>query len=195
MAGLPKTDFKKRAVRKQVGRQHAFLVGMAKRQHVCEMGRRINRALRIMLLVISIFLATGVYGAPVSADEGSPLAQGSPLADASYVLDRIVVKFKEGLSSAHVAQLHASQGATVVAEIPQIGAQVLSVPVGKVSALIAAYKADPRVEYAEPDYIAEVAYEPDDPYYGDGTQWGPQKIFAPQAWDLSTGDPNVVMPL
>jgi hypothetical protein len=30
MAGLPKTDFEKRAVRKQVGRQRAFLFGMAR---------------------------------------------------------------------------------------------------------------------------------------------------------------------
>jgi hypothetical protein len=30
MAGLPKTGFEKRAVRKQVGRQHAFLFGMAR---------------------------------------------------------------------------------------------------------------------------------------------------------------------
>jgi hypothetical protein len=29
MAGLPKTDFEKRAVRKQVGRQHAFWVSVA----------------------------------------------------------------------------------------------------------------------------------------------------------------------
>jgi len=49
------------------------------------------------------------------------------------------------------------------------------------------------VEYAEPDYIAQPVHEPNDPYYGDGTQWGPQKMFAPQAWDLSTGDPKVVI--
>ena len=30
MVGLPKTDFEKRAVRKQVGRQHAFLFGMVR---------------------------------------------------------------------------------------------------------------------------------------------------------------------
>jgi hypothetical protein len=29
MAGLPKTDLKKRAVWKQVGQQHAFFVGVA----------------------------------------------------------------------------------------------------------------------------------------------------------------------
>jgi thermitase len=151
------------------------------------MDKRRSKALLALLLVISIFLTTAVYGTPLSADEGSPLA------DAPCVLGRIVVKFKEGLNSAYVAQLHASQRATVVGEIPQIGVQILSVPSGEVEAKIAAYTADPRVEFAEPDYIAQVAYEPNDPYYGDGTQWGPQKILAPQAWDLCTGDPNVVI--
>jgi thermitase len=148
------------------------------------MDKRKNKALWIMLLVISIFLTTAVYGAPVSADAGSP---------ASYLPDRIVVKFKEGLSSAHVAQLHASQGTTVVDEIPRIGVQILSVPPGEVEAKIAAFRADPGVEYAEPDYIAQPTYEPNDPYYGDGTQWGPQKIFAPQAWDFCKGDSNVAV--
>jgi len=150
-----------------------------------EKGKR-NTNLWAMLLVISIFLTTAVCGPPPSA------AEGSPPADAPYAPDRIVVKFKEGLSSAHVAQLNASQGAAVVAEIPRIGVQILSVPPGEVEAKIAAFKANPMVEYAEPDYLAQPAYEPNDPYY-DSKQWGPQKIFAPQAWDLSTGDPHVVI--
>jgi thermitase len=146
-----------------------------------------SKALFVLLLIISILLTTAAYGTPLGADEASPLA------DAPYVPDRIVVKFKEGLSPAYVAQLNAGQGATVVGEIPQIGVQILSVPSGKVEAKIAAYRADPRVEYAEPDYIAQPAYEPNDPYYGDGTQWGPQKIQASLAWNLCTGDPNVVI--
>ena len=152
-----------------------------------KMDKRGIKTVWVMLLVISIFLTTAVYGAPVSADVGSPSI------DAAYVPDRIVVKFKEGLSSAQVAQINATQGTKVVAAIPQIGVQILSVPPGEVGARIAAFKVDPRVEYAEPDYIAQPTYEPNDPYYGDGTQWGPQKIFAPQAWDFCKGDSNVVV--
>jgi thermitase len=148
------------------------------------MGRRISKALWVTLLVISIFLTTAAYGAPVSADEGLPLA---------YMPDRIVVKFKEDLKSTQVAQLHAGQGTTVVAEIPQIGVQILSVPAGEVETQVAVYGADSMVEYAEPDYIAQPVYDPNDPYYGDGTQWGPQKMFAPEAWDLCMGDSNVVV--
>ncbi len=151
------------------------------------MDEKKSKALPAMLLVISIFLITATYGAPLSADEGSPLA------DAPYVPGRIMVKFKEGLSPASLVQVHARHNAVVEEEIPQIGVQILSVPPSEIEAKIAAYKADPRVEYAEPDYISQPTYEPNDPYYGDGTQWGPQKISAPQAWDLSKGDSNVVV--
>jgi len=146
-----------------------------------------SRALSVLLLVISISLTTAILSAPLSADGGSPLA------DAPYVLDRIVVKFKDGLSLGHKAQLHASQGAVVVDEIPQIGAQILAIPPGEVEAKIAAYRADPRVEYVEPDYLARPAYEPNDPFYNDGHQWGSRKIHASLAWDLCTGDSNVVI--
>ena len=151
------------------------------------MDKRRSKGLWGVLLVISIILTAAVYGAPLSAAEGTSLA-GAP-----YVPGRIVVKFKEGLSPASLAQAHARYNAVVKEEIPQIGVQILSVPPGEVEAKIAAYRVDPRVEFAEPDYIAQVAYEPNDPSYGNGTQWGPQKIFAPQAWDLSTGDSNVVI--
>lgn len=53
---------------------------------------------------------------------------------------------------------------------------------------------DSNVSYAEPNYTRYAAYIPDDPYYNNdvpgnpGTkQWGPQKINAPGAWDLSMG--------
>jgi len=151
------------------------------------MDKKRSKGLLTLLLVISIFLTMAVYGAPVSANEGSIPA------NAPYAPDRIVVRFKKDLSPAQVAQLNASQGATVIDEIPQIGVKILNVPVGEVEAKIAAYRADPRVEFAEPDYIAQPVYEPNDPYYSDGTQWGPQKIEAPLAWDLSKGDPSVVV--
>jgi thermitase len=140
-----------------------------------------------LLLVISIFLTTGLYGVPMSGDEGSPLA------DAPYAPGRIVVKFQEGLSPANLAEMRARYGAVVEGEIPQIGVQILSVPLSEVDAKIAAYRTDPMVEYAELDYIAQPTYEPNDPYYGDGTQWGPQKIHAPEAWDICTGNPDVVI--
>ncbi|MDI6804886.1 MAG: S8 family serine peptidase [Bacteroidota bacterium] len=50
---------------------------------------------------------------------------------------------------------------------------------------------DPLVEYAEPNYFVEKYTIPDDPLY-DQLQHLPQ-VKAPQAWEISQGDTNVVI--
>ncbi len=47
-----------------------------------------------------------------------------------------------------------------------------------------------EVEYAEPNYIL-YALQVDDP--GLSNQWAPQKIDAPSAWAITTGDPAVII--
>ncbi len=101
------------------------------------MGKRIGKALWIMLLAISIFFITSFHGAPARADKGMRVA---------YVPGRVVVKFKQGVKAAQVAQLHASQGATVVGEIPRLGVQILSVPAGEEETKVAAYRGNAMVE-------------------------------------------------
>jgi len=127
-----------------------------------------------------------------SGGDFSP-AHPPPSTPAPQVPDRILVKFKAGVGLLAMAQVNARSGATVEGKISGIGVQVVKVRPGQVASAIAAYKGDPRVEYAEPDYIAEAAYDPNDPYYRYGYQWGLQKIEAPSAWDLSTGHSEVIV--
>ena len=47
------------------------------------------------------------------------------------------------------------------------------------------------VRYAEPNGILQLDLEPNDPLYNE--QYGPQIIQAPAAWDITTGDPSVVI--
>jgi hypothetical protein len=61
--------------------------------------------------------------------------------------------------------------------------------------LLSDLKADPDVEFAEPDHLVSVRATPNDPYFfSSGTWgqsyddlWGIKKIGAPAAWDTSTG--------
>ena len=48
-----------------------------------------------------------------------------------------------------------------------------------------AARANPAIEYAEPDYLARPAAVPNDPLYSD--QWGLEKIGAESGWDVTTG--------
>jgi len=48
-----------------------------------------------------------------------------------------------------------------------------------------AARANPAIEYAEPDYLARPAAVPNDSLYSD--QWGLEKIGAESGWDVTTG--------
>jgi thermitase len=49
----------------------------------------------------------------------------------------------------------------------------------------------PWVEYAEPNYLYFASFTPNDTSYS--SQWGPQKIQCPAAWDLGQGSTSVVV--
>ncbi|MCL2499808.1 MAG: S8 family serine peptidase [Defluviitaleaceae bacterium] len=51
--------------------------------------------------------------------------------------------------------------------------------------------ANPMVMFAEPDFIFDNHLIPNDPYFG--YLWGLERIMAPNAWDYTTGNANVVV--
>ncbi len=52
-------------------------------------------------------------------------------------------------------------------------------------------RAEPDVEYAEPNFIRRPLLAPNDSLYG--SQWHYSLINLPQAWDVTTGDSNVIV--
>ncbi|UCG47062.1 MAG: S8 family serine peptidase [Phycisphaerales bacterium] len=57
--------------------------------------------------------------------------------------------------------------------------------------ILDAYRASPDVEYAEFNYIVSLHAVPNDRLYD--SQWAPGKMDAEHAWDVSTGDADVVV--
>lgn len=51
----------------------------------------------------------------------------------------------------------------------------------------------PEVEWVEPWYVYEICLEPNDPKFTDGTQWYLDIISTQQAWDISTGNEEIVI--
>jgi len=53
------------------------------------------------------------------------------------------------------------------------------------------FQADPLVEYAEPNYIVHINLTPNDPLFNQ--QGYLNRVDAPEAWDVTTGSPGVVV--
>jgi len=58
---------------------------------------------------------------------------------------------------------------------------------------VAILEQDPQVEYAEPNYISELFFRPNDPYYTSGYQWAHAVTQAEQGWDDQRGNAQVLI--
>lgn len=108
----------------------------------------------------------------------------------TYVEGEVLVKFKQGSmrQTAAVDQV----GGRIVREIDGIGVSRVELT-GNLSigqALIR-LRSNPDVEYAEPNYIAHAFYTPNDSSFGQ--QYGPVKMACPAGWDLTKGDPSIIV--
>lgn len=70
----------------------------------------------------------------------------------AYASDRLLVRFKPGVSALSTTQIHSNAGGRTLKNISRIGVQVVKIPPGLVQQKLKAYRANPNVEFAEPDY-------------------------------------------
>jgi len=118
----------------------------------------------------------------------------------------IIVKFQEGVPQAGVQSLLLAGDVGMLREMDDLGLMLLSVPKGLELEKIEELKRNPLVEYAEPNYVVQVANTiavephyslrapdviPNDPRYP--YQWNLAKIEAPAAWQITTGSDRVVI--
>jgi len=69
-----------------------------------------------------------------------------------FAPDRVLVRFRPGTAASETGKAHRQAGGQTLKEIPGIGVHVVKVPGGSVQQKIASYRANPNVEYAEPDF-------------------------------------------
>lgn len=110
-----------------------------------------------------------------------------------YLPTEVIVKFKPQTTEAAIAKLNARHGTTRIHTNPVASFSKLRIAkTGQktVAELVKLYKNDPAVEYAEPNYIAEAFWTPNDAYYS--CQWHLYNsqyggINMEQAWDMERG--------
>jgi thermitase len=114
---------------------------------------------------------------------------------------RLLVNFSRTASADSREGLVAEVGARDFRTIPQLGVHVLSLPASRSESALAALRRNPLVNYAEADSdLAPQELLPNDPYFLNsgawnlgGGAWGWYATHTTQAWDITTGDPSVVI--
>ncbi|MDH7497355.1 MAG: S8 family serine peptidase, partial [Syntrophomonadaceae bacterium] len=136
----------------------------------------------LLLAVVMVFVPLGALAA--GAPDGGGPGQG-------FAPDRILVKFKPGVTGADIARIHQANHGAVAATIAQLGVQVVRVDAQRLQERLAAYRSHPQVAFAEPDYVATAVMTPNDPYFKN--QWGLVNARAPEAWNTSQGSASVTI--
>jgi subtilisin family serine protease len=132
-----------------------------------------------------------------AAAVGTFLAAGIGAADGSQA--RLLVKFAPGASTQARATALGNVDASELRAIPDIGVQVVAVPSTTAADSLAGLKKSPGVEFAEPDAVLQPQDQlPSDPAFPQsfavgGGAWGWYKTHTTQAWDITKGDPSVIV--
>ena len=134
---------------------------------------------------------------------------GSESQPAQYMPSELIVKFRDAASAATIAAAHSAAGGRPYKSLA-VGHSRLNHlklnPGVVVEDAVSQYQQSPAVEYAEPNYLYQVAMIPNEPQFT--SLWGLHNtgqpvngttgtvgvdINAPQARDLTTGSPNVII--
>lgn len=112
---------------------------------------------------------------------------------ARYAEGELLVKFKEGVPEARWKQVHGRHGMQLKKEHRRLRLHSVKIRGGMtVEEALEQYRADPEVEYAEPNYIfTAAAITPDDLYFH--SQGGLSSIHAPEAWEITRGSDSAIV--
>lgn len=135
----------------------------------------LRRSLRFTLglLAFGLLFTAATYAAPPS------------------VAGQILVKPAKGTTEVDLHALLSFHGGGEVDRIPGLDVRIVRVPARALEAVLAALARNPKIEFAEPDFIAQANATANDPHYGN--QWHLAKIQAPSAWDVTTGTASTVI--
>lgn len=146
----------------------------------------VSATILVALLAVGYFTYTLLLRPVVSDVHPCP-----PECPPPFVQGEFLVKFKPGSAADAVRNLNAENQATDIDSIRALGVTRMRVPTGSsVGEKVNAYKRNPNVQYAEPNFLATEEDIPNDPGFST-VQWNLTKVQAPQAWDISKGSRSV----
>jgi subtilisin family serine protease len=159
-----------------------------------------NYHLKMLILPVLLLLILSNTGSAVGQNNRTEDEGG--LAN-EYVHGELLVKFKAGTKEVLKQNVHKKQGSQKIKEFPRLNIHHVKLREGvSVEDVLEEFRADPSVEYAEPNYIVSISIIPNDPLFN--TLWGLYNtgqnggvpgadINMVPAWDITTGRNDVVV--
>ncbi|TCS96677.1 S8 family peptidase [Hazenella coriacea] len=138
------------------------------------------RLFSIVMLLVLLVIPSTILAKPATDQK----------VNKDYAPNQIIVKFKNGTSAKSIQSVHASEKAQVVSK-GKSGFEVVKFDNKKsVDQMLKEYQNNPNVEYVEPNYYFHATWTPNDPSFST-KQYGPQKMQAQQAWDVTKSSSTV----
>ncbi len=126
--------------------------------------------------------------------DGSPFSDRVGASGAAYMPGRVIVKFRDGLSTgARASALSAvSRSAALTAQKPYANFDIISIdPNDDPEAVARSFASRSDVEYAQAAYRVRPYFVPNDPFYR--LQWNMRNIDMERAWDIQPGSSSSVI--
>jgi subtilisin family serine protease len=175
------------------------------------MSKRFFAAICITLFLIlssSINAGSNSTVSRIFSLTGNDFSSSKPL---NYVPGELLVKYKPQFSLSSINSLHSELNVTEIKRFSEINVHHIKLPSGtNVEDALKAFKDNPAVEYAEPNYIRQIsATTPNDTYFTTNL-WGMHNtgqtvngtagtagadIKATDAWDIATGNSAIIVGL
>ena len=153
------------------------------------MKRHLLRTLLVLLLIWPTALYHSASSQDVADSQTTSSQDETPFPP--YRPGQVLVKFRTETPQQDRTQALGDHDLPLLEELPDLHVQRVSAPEGQEHLVVEALQQDPRVEYAELDYVVHATIVPDDPDLY--LQWGLSKIQAPTAWDETTGSSDLVI--
>jgi subtilisin family serine protease len=128
-----------------------------------------------------------------------PIGDISPPCDedddgAEFADDDLTVKFVPGMTPDAIQDMLDRHSLAVEDYLADLDVYVLETPPDQATALIPTVGAEPIVTWVELNYCVQGTLHPNDPDYNDpGKVYAPQLVNAEDAWDLTTGNGDLIL--
>jgi thermitase len=159
-----------------------------------------------LIMVFATVIALTIFGvsfgpaasAQIATPAGNTVNRPDPVLESvrfqglDVARGEILVQFKN--QSAPTAGVHvlAETGSELIEEFaPRFQRIRFDDKMYTMDEILARFRENPNVEFAEPNLLYEMTATPNDPKFSQ--QWGPKKINCTFAWDLAIGNPDAVV--